>query len=208
MQNKPVYQSPIGDEYQSPLNHTTIGHGYHQTFVNRPGHQPSAQSPVIPHTGFQFPSTHSPTYPPVSSNDYHGNHDYHGNQHGHRGDVRPEEQEYETRQFLLSEYAVQQDTSTSPSNQNEPTKSPVRKCWEVNPPSPSAVFVAASSTEGVVLHVEETQGEDNGNQFEDPNDAHNKKGVALFIGEEAEVKHENEVTRPALLFIKLLVYRK
>lgn len=176
---KPGYQSPTVERSQSPGNHVepSIGHGYHQAALHRPGlglglTQTGHQSPVSSQTGFQFPSTNFQTGQPVS-------------QHEGERDIYQQQQEFETRQFLFSEYTSQgnQHQELTPSSPSQITKSPVRKCWEVNPPAATTVFTPPSP-EGVALHVEEDEQDDNEDQLQ------NKKGFSMFIGDEAEKPKE------------------
>ena len=200
---RPGLQSPVSSQ-ANYYSATSAQIGNHPPVSTHPG----SQSPIYSRTGYQSPLSQPGYQSPVTSAGFQfpegrphsaNNRSYHGNTQmpGYQAESisRPnlpgdQEQQYETREFRLSEYPPQ---ASSPSQQqpqnNGPSKSPSRKCWDVNSPTvpPSVLSLASQGSVGETDH--DVQPQDNNGIYEDE-DPSAKKPFSMFIGEEAEKKKE------------------
>lgn len=204
----PTYQSPMYSQanYQPPTSSQT---GYHPPMSTHPG----SQSPIYSRTGYQSPISSQAGYQspitsagfqfpinnegrPQSANGpgYHGNTQMQGYQPESTARSNlplDQKQEYETREFRLSEYPPQ--ATTTPSQQhpqnNGPLKSPSRRCWDVNSPTVPPAVSGLASQSSVGDNDHDVQPQDNNGIYEDE-DPSPKKAFSMFIGDESDKMKE------------------
>ncbi|XP_031567239.1 uncharacterized protein LOC116302157 isoform X2 [Actinia tenebrosa] len=199
----PTYQSPMYSQanYPQPTSSQT---GYHPRISTHPGSQSPInsrtgyQSPISA-AGFQFPTNNEGRPQSANGTGYHGNMQMQGYQAD--STAKPnlpvdQDQEYETREFRLSEYPPQ---ATTPSQQhpqnNGPSKSPSRKCWEVSSPTVPPSVPGLVSQSSVGDSDQDVQPQDDNGIYEDE-DPSSKKAFSMFIGDDDPEKMKEEGLTP------------